>query len=403
MSDLEVPYGGGALRTAPPPSLQPLTTPSPAPREVSWSGLARAALRGLEDLRSPCLVVPDRTRPLPLAPLVRAVRDALGERGAPAARLPVVFASGTHAPMTEAEIAARLAGVDPAHVEPIAHDCERAPFVALADGQTRVHARVAQASAVIAAGPLSFHYLAGFGGGRKLVLPGVADRATALAVHRTTLTDAPPGRTPGCEPGELGGNPMHRAIVARLAGLPPAAGLTVVLDGDHLTDGEAGPLVAHHARAAARFAAPRTVVASGPLQAGIVSAGGAPFDGNLVQAHKALRAVAPVFAPGARVALFARLDRGLGHADFLAWARRPADESLARLLRVFSIGEQTAWSLRTLLDTLDVGLVSDLDDDVVRALGATPLAAADVTSFVAGRGPVGYAPAGAARLYRVAT
>jgi len=380
-----------------------LDSTAPVAREVDWQTLADRAVAALPSVERPCLIVPDRTRPLPLVPALQAVRRALAQHGHDGAPLPVVFASGTHAPMSAPEMASALGGLPASDFLAIAHDCDASPLRPLADGSTRVHEAVATAGAVVALGPLTFHYLAGFGGGRKLLLPGVADRATATAVHRACLRSAPPGRAPGAEPGVLEGNPLHRAIIARLPGLPPMAGVTIVLDGGRLVDGEGGELLEHHARLATRFGAERTVTVDAPLDAAVVSAGGAPFDTNLVQAHKALRAVAPVLREGARVVLVARMERGLGHEGFLPWVQRSSAETLDRLLGSFVIGEQTAWSLRTLLDRFEVGIVSTLDDDLVRALGAVPLATSDVAAFTRARGPVGFAPRGASRLYRLAS
>jgi nickel-dependent lactate racemase len=377
-----------------------LDVAAPRPRQVDPLGLAARAANALPDLRRPCLVVPDRTRPLPLAPLVKAIVASLRPRGY-GEKPALVFASGTHRPMRAEEMDAALGDARPL-VEPYAHDADGGPLALVDDGVTRVHQQVALASGLICIGPISFHYLAGFGGGRKLLLPGVSDRKTATAIHRACLRDNPPGRAPGAKAGVLEDNPLHRAIRARLTRLPPAAGLSVVVEHGRVPDAEAGELLTHHAALADRYAAERHLALTGQLGACVVSAGGHPYDVDLVQAHKALRAVAPILQDGARVVLVAELPAGLGHARLADWVSTgTAAEQLSRLLERFSIGEQTAWSLRTLLDRFDVGLVSSLDDATTKKLGMQPLAAEAVPAFVAGRGPVGVVPRGAQLLYSV--
>jgi nickel-dependent lactate racemase len=372
----------------------------PRRRQVDPLGLAAHAADALPDLSRPCLVVPDRTRPLPLAPLVKAIVAALRPRGY-GGHPPLVFASGTHRPMRAEEMDAALGDARDL-VRPFAHDCDAGPLVLLDDGATRVHEEVARSSGVIAIGPISFHYLAGFGGGRKLVLPGVADRKTATAIHRAALRDNPPGRAVGAKAGILDDNPMHRAIVARLTRLPPSAGLSVVVENGAVPDAEAGELLAHHATLADRYTSERHLALTGQLAAAMVSCGGHPHDVDLVQAHKSLRAVAPILADGARVVLVAELGGGLGHPRFGDWvSSSSATEQLTQLLSRFSIGQQTAWSLRTLLDRFEVGLISTLDDETTKKLGMTPLTADSAPAFVSGRGVVGVLPRGAQLLYSV--
>ena len=67
------------------------------------------------------------------------------------------------------------------------------------------------------------HYFAGFGGGPKLVFPGVAGYDEIQANHARVLDLAatPPRRHPGCEPGHLAGNPVAEEIAVAAALRPP--------------------------------------------------------------------------------------------------------------------------------------------------------------------------------------
>lgn len=371
---------------------------------VDLDAVARRAAEAIpRAARSLCLVVPDRTRDARLPDVLPPLLDALQARLGLATRAPpCVFASGTHAPMSAPEMS-RALGDAAGRVRAVAHDCDAPDLVALAGGRgARVHPEVASADAIVVVGALSWHYLAGFGGGRKMLLPGVADRATATSIHEACLTRNPPGRAPAARTGVLDGNPLHEAIVTRLSALlPKAAGLSVVVDEEQIVDAEGGGLLDHHARLAERFSTPRTIYREEPLDGVVLSCGGAPYDGDLVQAHKALFAIAPLLRPGARVAWLAALPRGLGHARMHEWMTTSTPErQLQKLLDDFVIGEQTAWSLRALLARFDVGLVSSREDDEVRALGMTPLSPSDAERFVrGGGGRLALAPRGAAYRY----
>lgn len=361
---------------------------------------ASAALATPAGARSVCLVVPDRTRDARLAEVLPPLLEALARRGLDVARPDCVFASGTHAPMTADEMA-RALGPVAKRVRALSHDCDATTLVTLG-GRTRVHPAVASADVIVVVGALSWHYLAGFGGGRKMILPGVADRATATEIHSACLTSSPPGRAPAAAMGVLDDNPLHLAIVERLRPLlPRLTGVSVVVEDGRVIDAEGGPLLEHHRQLAGRFAERRTLVCDRVYDGVVLCSGGSPYDGDLVQAHKALFAIAPVMREGGRVAWLADLGRGLGHARMREWmTTRTREEQLEALLDQFIIGEQTAWSLRSLVARYDVGLVSSLDDEEVRALGMTPLTLSSLEAFVGAGGPdVAVAPRGAAYRY----
>ena len=78
-------------------------------------------------------------------------------------------------------------------------------------------------------GGVSLHYLAGFGGGPKMVFPGVASRAGAAANHKRALGPLPPGGLhPGCGPGRIEGNPVAEDIAQAAAVDPAQVSLHVV-------------------------------------------------------------------------------------------------------------------------------------------------------------------------------
>ena len=62
-------------------------------------------------------------------------------------------------------------------------------------------------------GAISYHYLAGFGGGRKCIIPGIAGYQTILEAHRRVFNRDKPGKHERAQTGILEGNPMHEAIM----------------------------------------------------------------------------------------------------------------------------------------------------------------------------------------------
>ena len=343
--------------------------PSRPTAPIDAHQIAKALCAKMEtQLRRPLVVVPDHTRDVALATWMPPLVDELLARGALKVR--VVFASGTHRPMTPSVRRARFGDVPWARVEHEAHDCDADDLVDLGGGP--LHRFVAEADALFVISGLSMHYLAGVGGGRKMLVPGVASRAAATAVHATTITQAGPGRAAGIGPGLLRDNPMHLALMERLARmrLPTAAMLLVEM-------GEKGVTQVHVAHdmgpsfesLAEEFVARQTVMVEQPLDA-VLTTTSEETGGDLVQAHKALVALRPVVRPLGRIVVACSLQRGFGNDAMEQWLSMSSSALLAGLRENFSIGMQTAWSLRQLLDTFEIGVVG------VSPLRHAPLAAA---------------------------
>jgi lactate racemase len=84
--------------------------------------------------------------------------------------------------------------VGPLHelIRVIDHDCDdRDGLVSLERTRgsidVEVNRRVVEAERLIITGTIGFHYFAGFGGGRKSILPGVASRRSCMASHFAVL------------------------------------------------------------------------------------------------------------------------------------------------------------------------------------------------------------------------
>lgn len=172
----------------------------------------------------------DHTRPVPskliLPPMLGAIR-----RGNPQAEITLLIATGCHRGTTRQELVNKL-GEEMAEKEHILiHDCAAEEDMAdlgilPSGGRLRINKAAVEADLLVAEGFIEPHFFAGFSGGRKSVLPGIAARETVYANHCSQFIDDPHARA-----GILEGNPIHRDMVwaARKAGL--AYIVNVVLGG----------------------------------------------------------------------------------------------------------------------------------------------------------------------------
>lgn len=151
--------------------------------------------------------------------------------------------------MTEAEQLDKF-GEDVCRREKIVvHDCDDAENLTdigqlPSGGRCIVNRLAVEADLLVAEGFIEPHFFAGFSGGRKAVLPGVAGRATVLENHCSRHIAHEKART-----GILEGNPIHEDMVwaARRAGL--AFILNVVLNAEKkIIFAVAGDMEKAHAR-----------------------------------------------------------------------------------------------------------------------------------------------------------
>ncbi|MDQ7008054.1 MAG: lactate racemase domain-containing protein [Acidobacteriota bacterium] len=414
-SDKGLPWGEQRLawpRLAPParwlePEQPPPTPADPRPAARQAAAAVARRLRGGGRL---ALVVPDRTRPLPLAGLLPPVARALQDAGIDLSRVSLLSASGMHRPMTPGELRAWIgpeACEGFTRLEP--HDA-RGPCARLGVTSSGIdvlaHPAAAEAAALLVLGRLVFHYVAGFGGGRKMLVPGIAGIETIVAMHARCLSPRPgSGRHPACRPGRLEGNPVHEAACQAAALFPPAVGLHVVVEpGAVMTRVTAGDLFTDHRREARRFAATHRVTVPEPVPALVVSAGGHPLDRNMVQANKALAAVTEIVRPGGAILLLARCADGVGNPELLEGLRLGSSTAIEQeLRRRFRVGLHTALALRGFCRTFRVLALTEADDEVLELAGIERVAdlAAGLARIgeITGDEPVVVAPRGAGLLY----
>ncbi len=342
------------------------------------------------DCRSAAVVVPDQTRPAALAQVLPLVLGRLLAAGIPTDGITVLVANGTHPPVSQEDLAA-IVGQLPAGVHVVQHRCRTRTdltFVGELESGLRVRLnRVAvDADVVVTIGAVRHHYFAGFGGGGKLIFPGVAGYDEIQVNHSRVLERDATGklkRHPGCEPGILVGNPVAEEIAAAVELQPPDFSLCLIPG----SDGRIAHAIGGSWRAAFEAAVDRVrewyEVSSVPRsRLAVASAGGDPTDATLIQAHKALDAVCRFVEADGEVLFFADLGGGSGSPDMESFLRDPRPEEIMRRLRDrwVQYGHTT---LRIVEKTsrYRVYLVSQLDPTVAARLGFHAVAdAAEVTA-----------------------
>jgi nickel-dependent lactate racemase len=337
----------------------------------------------LEDILSPgesvLVVVSDATRATGSAQVVNLLVRRLIALGVAPYDLRIIFATGLHRAVTREEKAELLTPFIVQRVRTLAHDAaDESSHVSLGETERGTPIELNRAlfdhSHVILTGAVGFHYFAGFTGGRKSVCPGLASRRTIEATHLQALDFERGGRRAGVGTGLLYGNAVHEECERIAAEVAPSFLINTVTDArGRIVRAYAGDWRVAHRLACAGYADSHTVKIESERAAVVVSAGGAPHDLNLIQAHKALEMASYACEEGGDIVLVAECADGLGREDFLKWFDAEDSRSLeARLRDSYEVNGQTAWSLLTKAERFRVQLVSALPDEDVRRMRMQP-------------------------------
>lgn len=323
------------------------------------------------------IIASDHTRPVPsrllIPPMLREIR-----RGNPAAEITILIATGCHRGTTRRELADKFGPEIVERERIVVHDCDSGEdmrFLGLlpSGGQCWVNRWACEADLLVSEGFIEPHFFAGYSGGRKSVLPGVAGRGTVLANHCAEFIDSPRARA-----GVLAGNAIHEDMVwaAEKAGL--AFILNVVLnERKEIVCAVAGDSRAAH-EAGCRFLAGLCVVEARPSDIVITTNGGYPLDQNIYQAVKGMAAAEAAVRPGGVIIMLAQSGDGPGGEAFFREMAAGDDMDglyagiMARSRRETVPDQWQAQILIRVLRKARVIFLSDAPDDMVRALHLIP-------------------------------
>jgi nickel-dependent lactate racemase len=342
------------------------------------------------------IVFPDLTRPFPHRVVLPPLLDALAAEGVTEDRIRLLCATGTHRQATDAEMR-DLVGDDLVDRFGVhdhdATDTAAHVRVGTVDGApVLVDRAYVDAPTRIVTGFVEPHFFAGYSGGPKGVVPGLAATATVLEAHSPARIASPLATWT-----VLDGNPVHEFVRAAAALVPPTLSVDVTINAAReLTAVYAGPLPDSHREACAFVERTSVVHLSEPFDVVVTSNAGHPLDRNLYQAVKGMSAAERVVREGGVVVCAARCGDGLPDGDFaelLASAATPQD-----LLAAPSAQDQ--WQVQVLgrvLAHARVALHSTLPDEQVRMAQLEPVGdvSAAVREAVRRAGPrVGVLPEG---------
>ncbi|MDR0730226.1 MAG: nickel-dependent lactate racemase [Treponema sp.] len=344
MPPVSFPYGKGLLHCSLPDSrfagelLSRLHRCRPSQSQEALVEAALAQPAGSAPLRALArgkdrvvLIASDHTRPVPSRIIVPAMLREI-RRGNPRARISILVATGCHRETTRAELEGKFGPEILGREHIVVHDCDSPDMARLgrlpSGGELLLNRLAAEADLLVAEGFIEPHFFAGFSGGRKSVLPGVASRGTVLYNHNAEFIAHPRARA-----GLLEGNPVHADMLyaARAAGLSFICNVVINADKDIVYAAAGDCELAH--KAGREFLLDKCRVAPRPADIAIAGNGGWPLDQNIYQAVKGMTAAEATVRPGGVIIMLAESADGHGGAEF--YKTFAEEKDLDRMLDAF--------------------------------------------------------------------
>jgi len=336
------------------------------------------------------IIASDHTRPVPSKVIIPPMLEEI--RGVnPDAQITLLIATGCHRNTRREELVEKFGAEIVEKEEIVVHDCaDRQNLVKVgilpSGGELWINRLAFEADLLISEGFIEPHFFAGFSGGRKSVLPGVAARESVLANHCSEFIAHRRART-----GVLEGNPIHQDMLWAAKAAKLAYIVNVVInEKKEAIYAVAGDVEQAHLAGCA-FLSQLCRVRPRMADVVITTNGGYPLDQNIYQAVKGMTAAEATVKEGGVIIMLAKSNDGHGGEQFY---RQLAEEpDIQKTMRVFlrrGRGETVPdqWQSQIFLRILQrakVIYVSDASDDLIRDMHMTPAKSIDEALVVAKR------------------
>ncbi len=327
-------------------------------------------------LQEDCLIiVNDASRATPTAKILKALHFLLAGK-----RVNYIISTGTHRAPTEDELK-QILGTNPQPLQGKIHihnsfNTKSLTHIGKTTRGTEVYVNklLAKSSNLLIIGSVEPHYFAGYTGGRKSLIPGLAGYQTIEQNHQWALS-------PNSQPLRLEGNPVHDDLTEAVSLLSEKNifSIQVVLDNrSKICATFTGNLEASFKKAV--NAASKIYVTKLKEKADLViTVAAPPLDANLYQAHKAIEHGKLALKKGGTIILVAACHEGIGPRhfyDMLASVKSEADlGSFIEKSKTasYTLGLHKAVKIAQLLQDSEIWMKTEMPDKTVRQIHIKPV------------------------------
>ena len=353
-----------------------LLNPEDKLRDLLKNPISCSSLRDLiiqKEAQKILIIVNDITRPTPYKIILPPLLDELKQIGIKRKNITFIIATGSHRSNSEEEIKNVFGEVIPSTYKFINHNGND-PYLKdlgkLKSGnELWVDPIVSKVDFIITTGVIVPHYMAGFSGGRKSILPGICGRKTIETNHSNMVH-------PNARAGNLRDNPVHEEMQEAAGKVGVDFNINVVSNEHHeIIKIVAGELYKSWLKGVEACKKTYLCPIKQKAEVVIASPGGYPKDINVYQAQKALENAYQAVKPGGTIILLAECSEGYGEATFEKWIEEAntTDDIIKRLKKKFVLGGHKAYAIARVAKEVEVILISSLPQDKVRKLFFIPM------------------------------
>ena len=312
-----------------------------------------------------CIVISDHTRPVPSKLILSPILETLEKAGIPTSHITILVATGLHRGSTDQELERMVGSVILNTYKIINHDAKdlnqlRSIGKSRFDVEALINKNFLDADIKIITGYTDPHFFAGFAGGRKAIVPGIAGEKTIMGNHSVQKISSDTTRFLVLE-----GNPLHEESleIAKLAGVDFV--VNVCLNAQHeIIAVAAGDLESAHSKLV-NFMKGNVVLEIDDLyDIVVVNNGGYPLDLNLYQSVKSMAIGELAVKEGGIIIATNELSDGFGSKKFKEIIEKEGDPT--KLIQKLVRGElkvESQWQVQILariLQKSEIFIVSSM-------------------------------------------
>ncbi|MBN2103993.1 nickel-dependent lactate racemase [bacterium] len=314
------------------------------------------------------IIVNDSARHTPTARILEMIRPTINKSD-----VQFLVATGAHRPPSITELELIFGSYYQTHRSQIFyHDCWRdtdLESVGTTDFGTHVliNRRVLKASKILIIGSVEPHYFAGFTGGRKALVPGVAGFQTIEQNHSHAMSAL-------SEPMKLMGNPVHEDMVEAVRMLDKKIfSIQMVLNNDNRVDAAfTGDIHVSMNMAAERAREVYGIQVSHKADI-VLAVTVPPLDSNLYQSQKAMEHARLILNTGGILILVSACSNGIGPDAFyrLLTLNKDFNTVMEIIQQGYKLGYHKAAKWIGLLRQASLFGVTQLDPEILGAIHMT--------------------------------
>ncbi len=322
------------------------------------------------------IVIADKTRLCDYKNYLPWVVEILQKKNIQKHQIRFFIAYGTHAGQSDAECLSAY-GDTYKNYEFIHHNSNHKnlfTYLGRTERGTTIHVRkdILESDLIITFGALSHHYFAGYGGGRKLLFPGLGYKPDIYRNHGLFLDKKMKQLAHGCKPGNLENNPLaHDLKQIDDAVKIPRISIHGILDSKaRVCQLVVGKSYNDFLNACNSLDAYYKIREQNQYDLVIASCGGFPKDINFIQAHKAINNAAMFVKDKGSLIMTAQCQDGIGSDTFLEYFEFQSFEQAFNVLEDNYQGNGgTALSMMEKISRINIFIKTDLDDKICRKIG----------------------------------